>query len=80
MKTIFASVAFALVALTAGVAKADYNSCYSYGGSTSCYGSSGSINSYTYGGSTFFNGQTSDGDYYSGNCYTIGGYTSCYSY
>ena len=76
-----ATLAAASVAV-APQAKADYASCNSLGGYTSCYGSNGSSYS-SYGiGDNYrqFNGTTSNGDYYSGSCTRIGNYTSCSSY
>ena len=82
-KAIIASAAIIIGCMGAAApeAKADYANCYSYGGSTTCYGSGGSsYNSYSYGGSTNFYGSDSNGNSYSGSCYSYGGSTNCYSY
>ena len=60
-------------------AKADFYNTTRIGNSTYTYGSNGSsFNTNTIGGTTFYDGYTSGGSYYSGSCTSIGSMTSCW--
>ena len=74
-----AAVIGASVIAVAPVANADYYYTNRLGNSTYTYGSNGSsFNTNTIGGTTFYDGYTSGGSYYSGSCTSIGSMTSCY--